>query len=153
MIHENRCGVNGAFPARLCPVTAGQSLARAPPYIDDSNCGSDVRNTARLIEEKRREGTFLTVLGFGMGNLKDSNLESWIPHLRRQDPGNRNPSTDAPKRNGPSNPGAVGTRICGVYTGNIKSREGIASFAPSPLFCSRIRTCTSMKRKGLLTAV
>ncbi|HEX8905072.1 MAG TPA: von Willebrand factor type A domain-containing protein, partial [Longimicrobiaceae bacterium] len=29
----------------------------------------------RLIEEKRREGTFLTVLGFGMGNLKDSKLE------------------------------------------------------------------------------
>ena len=29
----------------------------------------------RLIEEKRREGTFLTVLGFGMGNLKDSRLE------------------------------------------------------------------------------
>jgi Ca-activated chloride channel family protein len=29
----------------------------------------------RLIEEKRAEGTFLTVLGFGMGNLKDSRLE------------------------------------------------------------------------------
>ncbi|HEX6745730.1 MAG TPA: von Willebrand factor type A domain-containing protein [Longimicrobium sp.] len=29
----------------------------------------------RLIEEKRQEGTFLTVLGFGMGNLKDSKLE------------------------------------------------------------------------------
>jgi Ca-activated chloride channel family protein len=29
----------------------------------------------RLIEEKRREGTFLTVLGFGMGNLKDSRME------------------------------------------------------------------------------
>lgn len=29
----------------------------------------------RLIEEKREEGTFLTVLGFGMGNLKDSKLE------------------------------------------------------------------------------
>jgi Ca-activated chloride channel family protein len=29
----------------------------------------------RLIEEKRQEGTYLTVLGFGMGNLKDSRLE------------------------------------------------------------------------------
>ncbi|HKP77184.1 MAG TPA: von Willebrand factor type A domain-containing protein [Longimicrobiaceae bacterium] len=29
----------------------------------------------RLIEEKRQEGTFLTVLGFGMGNLKDNRLE------------------------------------------------------------------------------
>ncbi|HXU81988.1 MAG TPA: VWA domain-containing protein [Polyangia bacterium] len=29
----------------------------------------------RLIEERRRTGTFLTVLGFGMGNLKDATLE------------------------------------------------------------------------------
>ncbi|HYJ79716.1 MAG TPA: YfbK domain-containing protein, partial [Longimicrobiaceae bacterium] len=29
----------------------------------------------RLVEEKRAEGTFLTVLGYGMGNLKDSRLE------------------------------------------------------------------------------
>lgn len=29
----------------------------------------------RLIEEKRKDGIFLTVLGFGMGNYKDSKLE------------------------------------------------------------------------------
>ena len=29
----------------------------------------------RLIEEKRRQGTFLTVLGFGTGNIKDSKME------------------------------------------------------------------------------
>ena len=29
----------------------------------------------RLIEEKRESGVFLTVLGFGMGNLKDSTME------------------------------------------------------------------------------
>ena len=29
----------------------------------------------RLIEEKRRSGVFLTVLGFGQGNLKDSKME------------------------------------------------------------------------------
>jgi Ca-activated chloride channel homolog len=29
----------------------------------------------RLIEEKRRDGIFLTVLGFGTGNLKDSKME------------------------------------------------------------------------------
>ncbi|HEX8431616.1 MAG TPA: YfbK domain-containing protein, partial [Longimicrobium sp.] len=29
----------------------------------------------RLIEEKREQGTFLTVLGFGRGNLKDSKME------------------------------------------------------------------------------
>jgi len=30
----------------------------------------------RLIEEKREEGVFLTVLGFGMGNYKDSKMET-----------------------------------------------------------------------------
>ena len=30
----------------------------------------------RLIEEKRRDGVFLTVLGFGMGNYKDSKMET-----------------------------------------------------------------------------
>jgi Ca-activated chloride channel homolog len=34
----------------------------------------------RLIEEKRKGGVFLTVLGFGMGNLKDSNLEKLADH-------------------------------------------------------------------------
>ncbi|HRW21509.1 MAG TPA: VWA domain-containing protein, partial [Bacteroidales bacterium] len=29
----------------------------------------------RLIEEKRKEGVFLTILGFGMGNYKDSKME------------------------------------------------------------------------------
>jgi len=29
----------------------------------------------RLIEEKRNEGVFLTILGFGMGNYKDSKME------------------------------------------------------------------------------
>lgn len=29
----------------------------------------------KLIEEKRKDGVFLTVLGFGMGNLKDSKME------------------------------------------------------------------------------
>ncbi len=29
----------------------------------------------RLIEEKRESGVILTVLGFGMGNLKDSTME------------------------------------------------------------------------------
>jgi Ca-activated chloride channel family protein len=34
----------------------------------------------QLIEEKRREGTFLTVLGFGRGNLKDSKMEQLADH-------------------------------------------------------------------------
>ncbi len=34
----------------------------------------------RLIEEKRAQGTFLTVLGFGTGNLKDSKMEQLADH-------------------------------------------------------------------------
>ena len=33
------------------------------------------RRCSRLIEEKRESGVFLSVLGFGMGNLKDSTME------------------------------------------------------------------------------
>lgn len=42
----------------------------------DFNVGtSSDSELVRLIEEKRNEGVFLTVLGFGMGNLKDSRME------------------------------------------------------------------------------
>ena len=42
----------------------------------DFNVGaSSDAEMERLIEEKRRLGTFLTVLGFGRGNLKDSKME------------------------------------------------------------------------------
>jgi Ca-activated chloride channel family protein len=34
----------------------------------------------RLIEEKRTQGTYLTVLGFGTGNLKDSKMEQIADH-------------------------------------------------------------------------
>src|SRR5690606_30732904 len=34
----------------------------------------------RLVEARRREGTFLTVLGFGTGNYKDSKLEKIADH-------------------------------------------------------------------------
>src|SRR4029453_9545114 len=34
----------------------------------------------RLIEDKRKSGVFLTTLGFGMGNLKDSTLEKLADH-------------------------------------------------------------------------
>jgi Ca-activated chloride channel homolog len=47
----------------------------------DFNVGaSSDAEMVRLIEEKRAEGTFLTVLGFGMGNLKDSRLEGLADH-------------------------------------------------------------------------
>lgn len=42
----------------------------------DFNIGpSSDADMIRLIEEKRKEGIFLTVLGFGMGNYKDSKME------------------------------------------------------------------------------
>lgn len=42
----------------------------------DFNVGmSSDAELVRLIEEKREEGTFLTVLGFGTGNLKDNKME------------------------------------------------------------------------------
>lgn len=42
----------------------------------DFNVGvSSTSELVRLVEERREQGTFLTVLGFGMGNLKDGRLE------------------------------------------------------------------------------
>jgi len=42
----------------------------------DFNVGESSNDAMEdLIEEKRREGVFLTVLGYGMGNLKDSKME------------------------------------------------------------------------------
>jgi len=42
----------------------------------DFNVGTTSRNSLeRLIESKRRSGVFLSVLGFGTGNLKDSQME------------------------------------------------------------------------------
>ena len=42
----------------------------------DFNVGvSSDAELVRLIEQRREEGTFLTVLGFGTGNLKDSKME------------------------------------------------------------------------------
>ena len=43
----------------------------------DFNIGASSNGEmTRLIEEKREEGVFLTVLGFGMGNYKDSRMET-----------------------------------------------------------------------------
>lgn len=43
----------------------------------DFNVGaSSDKDMESLIEEKRRSGVFLTVLGYGMGNIKDSKMET-----------------------------------------------------------------------------
>ncbi len=47
----------------------------------DFNIGvSSDAEMVRLIEEKREQGTTLTVLGFGTGNLKDSKMEKLADH-------------------------------------------------------------------------
>ena len=47
----------------------------------DFNVGaSSDAEMVRLIEEKRGQGTYLTVLGFGTGNLKDSKMEQLADH-------------------------------------------------------------------------
>ena len=47
----------------------------------DFNVGpSSDAEMVRLIEKKRESGTFLTVLGFGTGNLKDSKMEQIADH-------------------------------------------------------------------------
>src|SRR5690606_34761931 len=47
----------------------------------DFNVGpSSDAEMIRLIEERRAQGTFLTVLGFGTGNLKDSKMEKLADH-------------------------------------------------------------------------
>ncbi len=47
----------------------------------DFNVGaSSDAEMVRLIEEKREQGTFLTVLGFGTGNLQDSKMEQIADH-------------------------------------------------------------------------
>jgi Ca-activated chloride channel family protein len=47
----------------------------------DFNVGvSSEGELVRLVERRRSEGTFLTVLGFGMGNLKDRRMEQLADH-------------------------------------------------------------------------
>jgi len=47
----------------------------------DFNIGvSSDGELVRLIEDRRKTGVFLTVLGFGMGNLKDSKMEQLADH-------------------------------------------------------------------------
>ena len=47
----------------------------------DFNVGvSSDGELVRLVEDRRKTGVFLTVLGFGMGNLKDSKMEQLADH-------------------------------------------------------------------------
>jgi Ca-activated chloride channel family protein len=73
---------NGADGIRLAYDVAGRAfhsegINRVILATDgDFNVGTTSEGELqRLIEDKRKSGIFLTVLGFGMGNIKDSTLE------------------------------------------------------------------------------
>ncbi|WAC42151.1 VWA domain-containing protein [Pedobacter sp. SL55] len=51
-------------------------LATDGDFNVGANSDADMQT---LIEEKRKSGVFLTVLGFGMGNYKDSKMEDYWP--------------------------------------------------------------------------
>src|SRR5207249_2116476 len=46
----------------------------------DFNVGLTGTELIRFVEKKRDTGVFLTVLGFGMGNLKDATMENLAKH-------------------------------------------------------------------------
>jgi Ca-activated chloride channel family protein len=78
---------NGAGGIQLAYQVAQQSarpggVSRVLLATDgDFNVGTTSQSElVRLIEQKRDSGVFLTVLGFGMGNYKDSTLEKLADH-------------------------------------------------------------------------
>ena len=52
-----------------------QPRASSPPTATSTSASPSQDELVRLIEEKRKSGVFLRVLGFGTGNLKDSTME------------------------------------------------------------------------------
>ncbi|NNE68829.1 MAG: VWA domain-containing protein [Rhodothermales bacterium] len=77
----------GAAGIQLAYQTAGEQfiqggINRVILATDgDFNVGvSSDAELVRMIESRREEGTFLTVLGFGTGNLKDSRMEQVANH-------------------------------------------------------------------------
>ncbi|MEO8552894.1 MAG: von Willebrand factor type A domain-containing protein [Kofleriaceae bacterium] len=78
---------NGAAGIQLAYDTAQKSFVkgginRVILCTDgDFNVGTtNEGDLTRLIEQKREKGVFLTVLGFGMGNLKDATMEKLADH-------------------------------------------------------------------------
>jgi Ca-activated chloride channel family protein len=80
-LHAGGC-TNGGAGIQLAYSTAAEHFDAA--HVNrivlctdgDFNVGiSDQGSLVRMVEEKARGGVFLTVLGFGMGNYKDSTLE------------------------------------------------------------------------------
>ena len=69
-------GINLAYDVALDNFIKGGNNRVILATDGDFNVGpSSESELTRLIEEKREQGVFLTVLGFGMGNYKDSRME------------------------------------------------------------------------------
>ena len=73
---------NGGAGIQLAYDTAGQNFIKggptassSPPTATSTSASPAEGELIRLIEAKAKSGVFLSVLGFGMGNLKDSTLE------------------------------------------------------------------------------
>ena len=59
---------------------AGSTASSSAPTATSTSASPNDGDLVRLIEEKRKTGVFLTVLGFGMGNCKDAMLEQLADH-------------------------------------------------------------------------
>ncbi|MBL4653330.1 MAG: von Willebrand factor type A domain-containing protein [Flavobacteriales bacterium] len=69
-------GINLAYKIALNNFLEGGNNRVILATDGDFNVGASSDNAMeKLIEEKRKSGVFLTVLGFGMGNYKDSKME------------------------------------------------------------------------------
>jgi Ca-activated chloride channel family protein len=74
-------GIKRAYDEAVANVIRGGNNRVILATDGDFNVGvSSDGELVRLIEEKRRTGVFLTVLGFGEGNLKDSKMEQLADH-------------------------------------------------------------------------
>ena len=69
--------VNGPLPGWRLSRLIGATVLDTNGLVGDFNVGLTSRDDlTSLIEEKAKTGVFLSVLGFGMGNLKDATLET-----------------------------------------------------------------------------
>ncbi len=70
-------GINTAYEIAKKHFITGGSNRVILATDGDLNIGvSDEGSLTRLVEEKRKEGVYLSVLGFGYGNYKDNKLEA-----------------------------------------------------------------------------
>ncbi len=83
---SKKCAVNSRGDRQVSEGPRDLAGERQPDRVilgtdGDFNVGvTSQADLIRLIEEKRHSGVFLSVLGFGMGNLKDATMEKLAQH-------------------------------------------------------------------------